>query len=801
LRPSAGAQPVATTKATATPSATPPAELVRDGAVLRFPAAHGRAAAIFSRGETLWIVLDNHPPIDAVTLLAPLAGMLAKAEAVEAQGAAVLRLAFRTPHLPSVSDNGTALTVALSTMNATPPAALSLSRQGAEGQMTLIASIPGATRAIPLDDPDAGDRILIVPANPGRGVLALRRFVELTVLPAAAGLAVLPHADDIQFTVRDGTVRLARPQGLALSAGSGAAAGPTVQITESKEGPGFIDFAQWSRPGSDVLTTVKTLRAQVARLPESESGRARLQLARYLLANELAPEALGEIRLMQDEDVRLESDPALQSMKGVSQFMMGRYSDARLTLSVTSLSADPHAALWRGMAEAKLADYANARRDMQTSQSVLRLYPVAWQTKARLARAETGLAQGDLATAHDALDQLATVLGPRETTEAELLRAQLLAAQGHVNEAVARLGTLERASTPPLAVKAAFARIETELNAKKLKPADAINALETLRFRWRGDDLELRMLRKLGSLHFAEKRWREGLDVLRIAAVNFPGTELARDAQDDMRAAFNELFLGSTADSMPPVQALALFNDFIELTPIGREGDEMIRRLTERLVTIDLLAPAEELLEHQVYQRLEGVARSVVATQLATIYLLDSKPKEALKTLNDTRLTRLPDEINYRRRLLEARALAALKQFDAAAGLLAQDASPEAKRLRADIAWESGNWRLAGARNEELLGSRATEGGPLTPQERAQVMRAALAYSRAGDGAALQRVRTRYGAKMNDSPDARAFLVVTGSNEQQGVAFQDLAKSIAAVDTLQGLMDDLKKQTPAVPAN
>jgi len=32
----------------------------------------------------------------------------------------------------------------------------------------------------------------------------------------------------------------------------------------------------------------------------------------------------------------------------------------------------------------------------------------------------------------------------------------------------------------------------------------------------------------------------------------------------------------------------------------------MIRRLTTRLVAIDLLAPAEQLLEHQVKERLEG---------------------------------------------------------------------------------------------------------------------------------------------------------------------------------------------------
>ena len=143
-----------------------------------------------------------------------------------------------------------------------------------------------------------------------------------------------------------------------------------------------------------------------------------------------------------------------------------------------------------------------------------------------------------------------------------------------------------------------------------------------------------------------------------------------------------------------------------------------------------------------------------------------------------------------------------LKQFDAAIGLLADDTSLEAKRLRADIYWESGNWAVAGARSEEMVGERGSAGGPLSAEERAQVMRAAVAYSLAGDDAALQRLRTRFDAKMKDSPDATAFSVVTERIDQQGVAFQDLAKSIAAVDTLQAFMADFKKQgaAPALPA-
>jgi hypothetical protein len=187
----------------------------------------------------------------------------------------------------------------------------------------------------------------------------------------------------------------------------------------------------------------------------------------------------------------------------------------------------------------------------------------------------------------------------------------------------------------------------------------------------------------------------------------------------------------------------------------------------------------------------------VVATKLATIYLLDHKPKEALATINDTRESRLPDEINEQRRLLEARALTGLKQYDMAIDLVADDDSDAASRLRADIYWDSGNWPVAGAKVEELLKDRWNENGALSDAERSQVMRAAVAYSLAGDQASLQRLAGHYKPKMDASDDAKAFAVVTEKIDRQGVAFRDLAQHIATVDSLQAFMADFKKHEAA----
>jgi hypothetical protein len=139
---------------------------------------------------------------------------------------------------------------------------------------------------------------------------------------------------------------------------------------------------------------------------------------------------------------------------------------------------------------------------------------------------------------------------------------------------------------------------------------------------------------------------------------------------------------------------------------------------------------------------------------------------------------------------VEARAFAALKQWDNALDLIAVDQADDTKRLRADIYWESGNWAVAGQKAEEMLDARWSDAAPLTDTDRAQVMRTAVAYSLANDEASLARLRTHFASKMKGTPDANLFAVLSSDIDQHGLAFRDAAARIASVDTLQAFMKD-----------
>ncbi len=73
-------------------------------------------------------------------------------------------------------------------------------------------------------------------------------------------------------------------------------------------------------------------------------------------------------------------------------------------------------------------------------------------------------------------------------------------------------------------------------------------------------------------------------------------------------------------------------------------------------------------------------------------------------------------------------------------------------------------------------------------------MRAAISYSLARDKLGLARFRKKFRPKMTKSADTKSFDIVTRPVERQGIAFRNLAKEIAAIDTLEGFLGEIRKR-------
>lgn len=767
------------------------------GATLRLELPYTKlpAAAVYRRGIALWIVVETAEAMDmsALTSLPNSPARLSSQPEQVSPGVTAIRL--ETPPSMTVSAEAAGQSWVISIGPTVPsiPAQVQLIREIAVNASKVRTLLPGGGQVVWVTDPQIGDRIAVVLTYaPARGLAEGQQFVEFNALPSMQGLAFESRADDLSVAIAGSDAVVTRPHGLNLSAEQPVTMANTSGLGNGVS-PAFVDFAAWSQPSKE--TQAEAVRRLIRLSAVSPGGMSaqRMALARYFIAEGFGSEALGVLKLIGNEDQTAAASPQFRVALALANMLMNRHREAIDDLSMDVLGLDPHAALWRGLAAAGAHDWRQARSNLMSAAKIMGHYPAAWQARAKVALARSALELGEPSSAMQAIATIPAAAVPADVAaEALLVRAKLELLSNKTDVALSLYQQVAASPYRPAAVRGQLEELLLKVKLGKVKRAEVIDALERLRFQWRGDDVELRTLTELGNLYVDEGRYRDGLDTMRLAVRHFSEDDQARETAAKMAKIFEDLFVNGKADKMKPIEALGLFYDFRELTPVGTQGDEMIRKLADRLVSVDLLGQAAELLQHQVDQRLDGVAKASVAARLAVIYLMDRKGEKALIALRSSKQTRLPDDLLAQRNLLEARALGDLKQYDQALELIDADESAEAGRLRADLLWQAQRWADAGAKTEALLGTRYQETSPLTDAERMQLMRTAVAYSLSGDLASLVRLRTRFGAQMAASADARGFQVVTQGTDTTGVDYRTLVKRLAAVDTLEGFMTDFR---------
>ncbi|MDP2764800.1 MAG: hypothetical protein Q8O54_08190, partial [Brevundimonas sp.] len=210
--------------ATAPPPAADPAAAVQTVAVtavatpakvsLSFTWATPVGAAVFRRGEAVWVVFDTPARLDM-----PGAGQLgpaSEARWIAGPDHVAVRIAAPVGLAVSAVAQGAVWTV---NIGGQPVAVqgVAVDRQD-DGEPALVARMAGATRAVWLTDPLVGDRFAAVTAlAPGKGFADRRRTVDLALLPTAQGLAVETPAHDLAIQADGDLVTLSRPGGLTLS--------------------------------------------------------------------------------------------------------------------------------------------------------------------------------------------------------------------------------------------------------------------------------------------------------------------------------------------------------------------------------------------------------------------------------------------------------------------------------------------------------------------------------------------------------------------------------------------------------
>jgi tetratricopeptide (TPR) repeat protein len=705
------------------------------------------------------------------------------------------------------------------TIGGQPPAVegVSVDRRD-DGEPVLVARMAGATRAVWLTDPLAGDRFAAVTAlAPGKGFADRRRTIDLALLPTAHGLAVETPASDLAIQADGDLVTLSRPGGLTLSPPSAAleAAAAGGDAPRRAKHPALI-LAEWAEVGEEGFPA-RHRRLQDAAVQESMAAgddprapaEARFALARFLVGSGLGYEAIGVLNSIVAQAPNMAGEPELRGLRGAARALIGRMEEAQGDFASAAVASDPASAVWRGYIASTQGDWESARQAFDAGASAVDEFPTEWRARFGAAHAMAALEMGDLDAARALLAYSFSQDAPAaDQLTARLIQARLFELVGQPERALAVYTAIGRAPLDAVSVPAKLGIVRLSLAKGTMKADAAARELEGLRWRWRGDATELAVIRQLGQLYLSQGLYREALTALKGAGPNLNRLEGAAEIQADLGSAFRMLFLEGGADGLQPVQALGLFYDFRELTPIGADGDEMVRRLSRRLVDVDLLDQASELLKYQVENRLEGVAKAQVATDLAAIYLMDRQSEPALQAIWASRSTILPAPLNAERRALEARALMDLGRFDHALEVLGDDASTEAREVRAEVFWKQRNWAPAAAIYEGLLGERFRTPGALTAAEEARLIRAGVGYSLGADSAALTRLSRNYLPFVAGARAKTALTIALDDDAGAGASSGDFTSLAASADTFAGWVAAVKAELrtktggnrPAAPA-
>jgi len=781
------------------------ASQITEGAVaLKFNWDEPVGAAVFRRGENLWVVFDKRATIDTEALLKDGQGTITSVEQVPSRNGAVLRMTTPESINPGIKRAGLSWVLEFMPQPLIPSAPLEVDAQPNSplGARVFIA-VPEPGNVIAFRDPDIGDNLAAVPVIPlGHGVSRPWTYPQMQLLPSKQGVILKPKSDDLRIrplrqgveVTSTGTLQISAvsaedkanvelQQQLAVSAGMQSLR-PLTRV---------LDLEKWKRPDlasfnetkQDLLHTVSLAKG------DRERTQAHRELMQFFFANGFTVETIGVLEEMARIDPNYAKEPEYNLIHGAVSWLMGRMEDARRDLFNASLDPYDEATFWRAAVAAKEGELADTAYELRQTGAITQPYPKALKMPMATLVADAAVELGDVRQAKQYIEVL-SVDNPSESQKNQItyVSGRLKALSGDVDGAVADWEKVMEGRHRPSRARAAVARTELLLEHGMFTPADAIDEFEKLRFVWRGDKFEFALLRRLGALYLEQQQYRNGLRTLRQAATYFPDHKDTNQVTKKMSDTFQMLYLEDGADVLPPVTAIALYDEFRELTPAGELGDEMIRRLADRLVQVDLLDRAADLLESQVDFRLKGELKARVGARLALIYLFDRKYQKTIDSLNKTQMSGLNEALASERTLLRAQAYVGLEQPETALELLVPEISKEAELIRTGIYWQAGDWKNASRSLTQLV--RVLEAKPRKPLDETQsvaVLWLSVAMTLSGNEVGVSRMVANYGPAMSQTRFADAFKLIADPPERGLVNYRSLEPIVKKVENFQGFME------------
>lgn len=635
-----------------------------------------------------------------------------------------------------------------------------------------------AGNTISIIDPEIGDVISVAPVSqPHIGISAPYSYPEFDILQTAQGLAFVIKSPDIILSRGNAGLTLrAQGHGLNITSNLDSLKRQQHRKDNAEVTSAFnlqIPQRLLNMKFNDVLDQYKK---DILNAPQSQKNKLRVELARYYVYYGLGTNALYILNQIEKAELPEAQTDDFHSLKGIANFLARRYHEAAEDFSKGSLPETDEGIFWRTLSRSTFEQKDENNGIIFSHISLIKDYPQEIKDLIAIKAAENALNTGDDLSAQNFIDILNSVPNRVKDLLPQIiyLTGKKLELQGYPRNAIKEY---RRLINNPNTRFSALSRYENAILSERLNLMslqDTISELERLRFAWNTPEFKYQLLNKLSDLYIKDNDYYKAINSLNEAR------QIATAEQDEqllkkMLSIFESIYLNHQADAkLSPIKALALYQDFKWLSKLSTKETAIIQRLADRLFAIDLLSRASILLNSLLkdYQLTpEETAR--VGARLAIINLYNEQPSAAIQILDNTDSKGLKEETTAPRRVIRARALAALEESDAALELLKDDYGKNALLFKFQIYWNSQKWAEASDTIKYLV-EEPTPGQKLSLEQINYILDWATTLKQAGKETVLVRLRNKFMPYFKNTPYRGAFNILTNHLEKDKINLKEI---------------------------
>lgn len=746
------------------------------------------ALSVFKRGKYLWIVFNQYQQIKTDELLKNANGIIKDIIQLPHTSATILRLEAIDEVYSETRKEGLLWIVDLYN-NKTDRRIIPIS---VNTDVTiplkpfLRVNMPGIEDIYSFLDPEIGDILMAVTSStPGYGYIHGYKYADFAFLPTSQGMAI--NTDDINLSL------IRSSSGFTLQTTQ-----HPLHLSTDQEKIKKISESQIAEEEFSILkdvtmpiirkTFVESETYLKSQIKNAESDEAKdkytLDLARYYLSYSLGSNAMGKLREIRDnlQSKKKTVSHRLNKLVGVAAFLMKRYDQAYDIFSRPEFADYPEIQLWKQLSDTnEQIDYSS---DILRNIHFVYDYPVTIKKNIVLRGVVYAIDKKSDALAQAFLNVLKELPPTNETFAAyNYYDAEKIRLQGYLKSSLSqyRAAALSRSSL--YSALARFRIADFNRNIANAKQNRTIQEFERLRFSWGEKQFKINVLNSLVDLYLKTTNFYMALKTLNDLS-NLSGNQKSAIEQR-MIQIMEEIYYYNNDNQFDPIKALALFDDFGYLIERSPHQTAIVIKLADRLVAVDLLQRAEQLLNSYMQQKHHSLSHndlSAMGGRLALIDLFRNDENSAIKHLKETEFYDINETLRLQRKIIEAKALVQLGDIEKALDMLAGNNSKNALLLKSQIYWDSERWDEA-SDTIRFLVEKPVEGQPLSDEQIRYILDWLTALKLAGKETVIVRIRNTFMPYFEKTPYASLFNLLTDKLEQDTISIKQIDKTIQNIQT------------------